>query len=237
MDLVSAFVMFDLHHPWESCLKWVIIKSFSFIVYIQKWVRWRQLSGLYYTYLHHNYTLCFLHFGWNLHVCICVLDFLSCSLLHSVAPHLEPGFLFFILTLFIHLLSDARLSTSTCAFFSPSQLWFYQRHTFLSLPTLRISITIYDSDSNSNMCRYFFPTPAYNSMTPAESPAINSVLIEIASDSMGKVLRPTRLLPLQVLITNPGGNLWFWATLHRAEVPIIFFLGSINFLEWLTELR
>ena len=49
---------------------------------------------------------------------------------------------------------------------------------------------------------------------------------------------PTRLFHLpQIPITSPGCHLCFSPTGFRLEVPMIFSLSSINFLERLTELR
>ena len=105
LDLILAFVLLDLLHLWKPCLKWVIMKSFSLIVCIRKWVSWRQLSGLYYTHPNRSF---FLFISALLMEPVCLrlqTGFLSsfslsCCLLYSVAPHLEPVFAHFpILTL------------------------------------------------------------------------------------------------------------------------------------------
>ena len=49
-------------------------------------------------------------------------------------------------------------------------------------------------------------------------------------------LSPTSL-PLHMSIINPGCRLGFWPMGYRLEIPMTPFLGSINLLEWLTELR
>ena len=115
-----------------------------------------------------------------------------------------------------------------------------------------------------------FPIPPSNSQTLAGSLTLqlnsDTTYLELASDSTGKGLSPTRprstsdirheprlllvLLTdrlqmgsssdsphLRTPIANPSCHLYFWPTGYKSEVPTTSFLGSINLLEWLTELR
>ena len=71
---------------------------------------------------------------------------------------------------------------------------------------------------------------------------VDTIYLEIVSDFTGWGLSPTRLLslrysPLQMPVTSPCRYLFFWPTGYRSEVPTTPFLGSINLLQRLTELR
>lgn len=76
---------------------------------------------------------------------------------------------------------------------------------------------------------------------PARCPIIqlnsDTFYPEIASDAVAKDSVPQDCPPLQMPVTSPGYYLCFWSTGHKWEVPMILSLGSMNFLERLTELR
>lgn len=116
-DLILTFALFDLHHPWKSCLNRFIIKSFSFFVYIHKQVSWRQLSDLSYAYSIHNFSFIsvFLLKSMFLHLCPRLFSspLFSCSLLHSELHHILKLFLLplYSHTLCIYLVSYANPSS------------------------------------------------------------------------------------------------------------------------------
>lgn len=68
----------------------------------------------------------------------------------------------------------------------------------------------------------------------------DTVYLEIASDSIGKGPCPARYHPphtLETLVGSPGCYLSFWHTGYKPEIPMTLSSGSVNKLEWLTEVR
>lgn len=92
------------------------------------------------------------------------------------------------------------------------------------------------------ICFFFSLIQPSNSQTPAEYFMIQlnppSVYLIIASDPTSERLSPMELpIPIWETIINPGCHLCFWPTGYRLQISIASFMGLINLLEQLIELR
>ena len=93
--------------------------------------------------------------------------------------------------------------------------------------------------TNANV--FGFLTPTSNCLVPAECLAVyinsETTYPEILSDCTVKGSVPCDRPPLQMPVSSPGCYLCFWPTGSKFQVPTTPSLGSINLLEWVTELR